>query len=262
MADTRRSSLSFLALILLASLSLAVIALPGCSGPSDKGGAQASPTSSGAAPTQTAAPAASAATPAKASPTPAPQPPSPTSSAPTAVPTTTPAPVAPTETAAPAPPTATSVPPTPTQAPFVGSRKTVEVSHDTPAPFPLLTTVRAAKHDGFDRIVFEFKGAIPGYRVQYVKPPILADASGAPVSISGNAFLMVRFSTAAAHDDNGKVTCETRELKPGFPALVETRQVGDFEAVLSWALGLGKEADFAVHELQNPSRVVIDVAHP
>jgi len=122
--------------------------------------------------------------------------------------------------------------------------------------------VRAASHPDFDRLVFEFKGAVPGYRVAYTKPPIIADPSGKTVMVAGNAFLAVRFEPAQAHDDAGKVTSDTNALKPGLLNLVEAKQTGDFEAVLSWVLGLNKEADFAVYELQNPPRVVIDVGHP
>ena len=78
----------------------------------------------------------------------------------------------------------------------------------------------------------------------------------------GHAFLTVRFSTAAQHDDSGKSTLDTCELAPGLPSVLVMKQTGDFEAVLSWVLGLRQPADFAVHELQDPPRVVIEVAQP
>ena len=31
----------------------------------------------------------------------------------------------------------------------------------------LLTDVRAARHEGYDRVVFEFRNAVPGYDVRY-----------------------------------------------------------------------------------------------
>ena len=43
----------------------------------------------------------------------------------------------------------------------------------------LLTDVRLGRHVGYDRIVFEFlPGGRPGYRVRFVRPPIVEDASG------------------------------------------------------------------------------------
>ena len=50
-----------------------------------------------------------------------------------------------------------------------------------PAKQGLLSAVRAARQDGFDRVVFEFEAAVPGYSVRYVDRPITEDGSGNPV---------------------------------------------------------------------------------
>jgi len=148
----------------------------------------------------------------------------------------------------------------PTAVPFQGSREPVNVPA-RPAPFtPKLVDVRTGRHLGFDRVVFEFVGAVPGYRVEYVQPPILGDASGLPVDIASTVLLRVRFFPAAAHDDSGQATFGMRELSPGFSTLLEVKQAGDFEGVLTWVLGLSRGQDFAVYELTNPFRIVIDVA--
>ena len=171
---------------------------------------------------------------------------------------------APSPTAAPPTATATAAPEPTT--PFQGSREPVEApaSPGLPLGGALLVDVRAARHEGFDRIVFEFQGGLPGYRVEYQAPPILGDASGEPVEIAGNAFLRIRFEPAAAHDPNTGSQTYTgpRELSPGLPSLIEAQETGDFEAVLTWALGLSQEEDFRVYQLQDPFRIAIDVAHP
>ena len=165
-------------------------------------------------------------------------------------------------------PSPTAAPPTATAAatPFQGTREPVEApaSPGLPLGGALLVDVRAARHEGFDRIVFEFQGGLPGYRVEYQAPPILGDASGEPVEIAGNAFLRIRFEPAAAHDPNtGDPTYSgPRELSPGLPSLVEAQETGDFEAVLTWVLGLNQETDFLVHPLGDPFRIAIDVSHP
>jgi hypothetical protein len=43
---------------------------------------------------------------------------------------------------------------------------------------------------------------------------------------------------------------------------VEAELTGDFEAVLTWALGVNQEADFRVLTLDGPPRLVVDVGHP
>ncbi len=173
-------------------------------------------------------------------------------------------PVAESPTAAPTTPAATTAP-EPT-APFQGSRAPAEgeASSGLPLGGAILVDVRFARHEGFDRIVFEFQGGRPGYLIQYVDPPIIADPSGLPVDIAGSAFLSVRFKPAAAHDpDTGTPTYTgPLEIAAGLPSLLEAERTGDFEAVLSWALGLSQEVDFRVYPLQDPFRVAIDVAHP
>ncbi|MEE9197071.1 MAG: hypothetical protein V3U45_02915 [bacterium] len=178
---------------------------------------------------------------------------------PTDSPTPTAAPTAPVATPSPTSPTPTA---SPTPAPFDGTRGPVEKLGSDPVA--LLTDVRTGRHPTFDRIVFEFQDNVPGYRIEYVEPPILQDASGLPVEIAGSAFLQVRFNPAAAHDPfTGQLTYTgPREIADGLPALVEAEQTGDFEAYVTWVLGLTEETDFKVSVLQDPFRVAIDVKHP
>lgn len=126
----------------------------------------------------------------------------------------------------------------------------------------MLTEVRVASHEGFDRVVFEFRDNMPGYRIEYVEPPITTDGAGFPVEIEGNAYLKVRFTVAQAHDDAGNPTISERDLKPGLPSVMEVEMTGDFEGYVTWVLGLRQEADFRVSKLTGPNGVVVDIAQP
>lgn len=95
---------------------------------------------------------------------------------------------------------------TPTPAAFQGTRGPVEKAPIPAPPVTLLTDVRVGRHDGFDRVAFEFRGALPGYRVVYVQPPILQDASGLPVTIAGSAFVQLRFTPASGYGPGGEQT--------------------------------------------------------
>ena len=69
----------------------------------------------------------------------------------------------------------------------------------------LLTDVRLGRHEGYDRIVFEFlPGGRPGYRVRFVRPPIVEDASGNEVEVDGEAFLSIRLEPALGLRPRGK----------------------------------------------------------
>jgi hypothetical protein len=123
---------------------------------------------------------------------------------------------------------------------------------------PLLVAVRTAHHPGFDRITFEFRGPLPSHRVGYVSRSV-EDASGEPVHLAGRAAIEVVFQGANAHDEDGQPTVSPRRLEPGLPSLKEVAQVGDFEAVVSYGLGVDHRVPFKVLELRGPSRIAIDL---
>ena len=151
----------------------------------------------------------------------------------------------------------TSTPPA-----FAGSRDPVEVSVGALLQTPLLIDVRTGLHEGFDRVVFEFETSRPGYRVEYVTPPIQQCGSGNEEPVDGSAFIQVRMTPAAAHDDVGQPTFGATELLPGLATILEVQQTCDFEGIVTWVLGLSEEVDFVVSALPDPFRVVVDVAHP
>jgi hypothetical protein len=122
---------------------------------------------------------------------------------------------------------------------------------------PTLVAVRAAHHDGFDRVTFEFRGGLPSHQVGYVDQ-LTADPSDRPVPLAGDAVLRVVFHGANAHDDGGRATAP-RHLTPGLPVLKEIRNAGDFEAVVTYGLGLDHRVPVRVSTLSGPSRLVIDL---
>jgi hypothetical protein len=125
---------------------------------------------------------------------------------------------------------------------------------------PTLVDVRAGRHSGFDRVVFEFRGgAVPRHRVGYVDQ-LVEDGSGKPVSVAGAADLEVVFQGANAHDASGAPTVSPRRFTTGLPAVKEIAQTGDFEAVVSYGIGIDRQRPIKVSTLSNPSRLVIDVS--
>src|SRR5437588_7102827 len=61
------------------------------------------------------------------------------------------------------------------------------------SPDGQLRIVRAAKQDGFDRVVFEFAAGVPSFSVSYPTWTIYDLETQAPVKISGTAVLEVSF---------------------------------------------------------------------
>lgn len=127
----------------------------------------------------------------------------------------------------------------------------------------LLTSVRAAAHDGYDRFVFEFRNGLPGYDVRYVDRPVVADGSGDEVTVAGGSVLLIRMEPALDADLNQPSAPRTyigpQRFTPKTTAVVELVRTGGFEAVLTWAAGVDEKRPFVVSTLDSPARLVIDV---
>jgi peptidoglycan hydrolase-like protein with peptidoglycan-binding domain len=124
----------------------------------------------------------------------------------------------------------------------------------------LLTDVRVGRHKNFDRVVFEFSAPIPGYTITYV-PKVFQDGSGDPLPLRGRAFISAVFTPASAHDNAGHPTVPSSVSVKDFAMLRDVKLAGDFEAVVSWGIGLAAANGAQVTELTGPSRIVIDLAH-
>lgn len=131
------------------------------------------------------------------------------------------------------------------------------VPHSPPVPpVPVLTGVRYAAHDGFDRIVLDIPGALPGYSAKYVTE-VRRDGSGEPVSMPGKAFLLITLHPAQAHRANGTPTV-TGTHRTGLAGIQAYAIVGDYEGYVSIALGVNGVRNYHLGELSN--RIYLDLA--
>lgn len=129
-------------------------------------------------------------------------------------------------------------------------------------PPALLREVRTAGHPGFDRITFELTGdRLPGYRVAYLAGPARDCGSGEPKEVAGSAVLEVTLRPANAHTEEGQPTIPFRERRLDLPVLKEIERTCDFEAVVTWALGVSEAKRFRVIELSGPARLAVDIEH-
>jgi hypothetical protein len=136
----------------------------------------------------------------------------------------------------------------------------VDIKRSTLPPVTL-REVRSARNEGFDRVVFQFDGdQLPGYHLEYIDRPVIKCGSGDPTAIAGQGWLAVRIQPAQAHE-NGQVTVADRERKPGLPVLEELELTCDFEAEVTWVLGVKHPNKYRVMELHQPTRLVVDVQH-
>ena len=116
----------------------------------------------------------------------------------------------------------------------------------------LLQSVAVTSAGCADRVTFGFvpkNGSTPNCRVGYQSGPFSNDASGAPVSVSGHAFVVVRCSPAYSYDpESGRSTYTgPKRLAPtAAPHVQEIVETGDFEGVLTWVIGLDSLRPFGI----------------
>ncbi|MGH8867181.1 MAG: AMIN-like domain-containing (lipo)protein [Actinomycetes bacterium] len=125
---------------------------------------------------------------------------------------------------------------------------------------PTLTDIRAAHHSGFDRLVFEFSGPLPEHTSVRWVDKVIADGSGQKVRVAGNALLSVRMFNANGHTDTEPSTYGPARRAFALPNIATVVNSGDFEATLSFGVGLMKRTSILrTQRLTSPSRYVVDV---
>lgn len=144
---------------------------------------------------------------------------------------------------------------------FEGTAGIVEKKYEIQS-VAVLSKVRTARHDGFDRAVFEFETAeMPGYHVEYIDKPVRQCGSGNPVNLQGDGWLEIRFQPAQAHTEEGKPTIENREQSPNLKIIKQLKLTCDFEADVTWVLGVASPNKYRVLEIKNPTRLAVDIKH-
>jgi hypothetical protein len=144
---------------------------------------------------------------------------------------------------------------------FAGTAGIIDKKNEIKAA-ALLQAVRSAQHGNYDRVVFEFEGAeLPSYHIEYIDRPVRACGSGDVVPLPGDGWLEIRFTPANAHTEEGKPTVEKREYSPNHKIIKEMKSTCDFEAEVTWVLGVSSPNHYRVLELKNPTRLAVDIKH-
>lgn len=126
---------------------------------------------------------------------------------------------------------------------------------------PTLVAVRAAHHRGYDRVVYEVTGAGPSSFTVRWADRLVADPSGQVVPVAGGALLVVTLRGVDAHTPAGVATAPSAVVF-GLPQVLETRWAGDFEAVVTYGIGVTRRTAVHTYRYSAPARVVVDVTVP
>ena len=161
-------------------------------------------------------------------------------------------------------PSTAAAEPSPTPRPstaFAGGTGRVE---EEPTGGPLsVVAVRAARQDGYDRVVFELDGreaGAPGWTVEYVDDP-RRDGSGDPVEVKGDKTLVVLISGSGYPFDTGVEEAERATVGADLEVVEDVVLGSVFEGVYEAFVGVDGERPFTVSRLADPARLVVDIAH-
>jgi hypothetical protein len=167
------------------------------------------------------------------------------------------------------PTTTTTAPPSTTAptscGPFGGLDQSVGVARLVERSAALLSNVQIQASGCVDEVAFDFTGGTPSWTVAYVDPPFTLDPSDRPADVPGKAFLRVTLRPASGVDltlpDAHQTYDGPTTMTPPAPSAVESVvQLGDFEAVSTWVIGLPEKRPFEV--TLSEEQVVVRVASP
>ena len=91
--------------------------------------------------------------------------------------------------------------------PVIGEASSMETA--------FLSDIHVSRHEGYDRVVFEFQNKVPGYYVQYAELPVVEDGSGTPVDNTGLHVVLVRMDPALDADVTKENAPLTYSARPG-----------------------------------------------
>jgi hypothetical protein len=141
------------------------------------------------------------------------------------------------------------------------SAGTEPVSKASTGDIAHLVAVRLDPEDRYDTLVLEFADRIPGYTIGYQPLPARADASGFEIPLPGaNNLVQITLNPATADGWAGgqRTYFGPSAVSADTEVVTEAKAAGDFEATLTWVVGLRSEVPFRVQELQDPPRIEVD----
>jgi hypothetical protein len=122
--------------------------------------------------------------------------------------------------------------------------------------------VRVGRHQSFDRVVFEFSGAMPNYRVEYLKSRFYENEAGTHrIKMAGKAFMQVSLSVIPTDEEQMRLRERKDFIPKGRQKLRWVWELDDathFEGYYDFLLGIGARKPFRISELSDPLRLVID----
>jgi hypothetical protein len=124
--------------------------------------------------------------------------------------------------------------------------------------------LRLGRQNGFDRVVFEIGGTgTPGWDVRYVDTAS-SQGKGDTIDVAGKAILQVTLTGMGYPFDTGVEEYSGPDplTAPGTKVVTEVAWDSTFEGTSVAFVGTSERTPFRVYLLEDPVRVVVEVADP
>lgn len=123
----------------------------------------------------------------------------------------------------------------------------------------IVTGLRVAAHEGFERVVVDLGGPGAGWQARYVDTPT-GQGKGDPIEIAGNAFLQVDVTGVSIPVTDADYAAYYEGGQQVSGNSVHAIYESTFEGRAQFIIGVDSVEPFYIFALDNPSRIVIDIA--
>ncbi|MCH8570513.1 AMIN domain-containing protein [Nesterenkonia sp. AY15] len=127
-----------------------------------------------------------------------------------------------------------------------------------------LVEIRSGVHEGYDRVVFEYSGdGTPSWRGEYTDAAAEL-GRGEPIEVAGEHILEINVngpSWAPEDEPEDELPAQEYYERDRGGAFEEIFIQGPFEAHSQYLIGLDQERPFQMQLLEEPTRLVVDIAN-
>ena len=124
-----------------------------------------------------------------------------------------------------------------------------------------VSDVRMARHDGFDRVVFDTVGeGKVGWSTYFTEAPV-EQASGLPIHYDGSVALEVNLTGVIDEAESGYSYLDLGPMPGVGGAVNEVIAAVNWHGTSQFIVGLDAETPYSIQLLEDPQRVVIDILH-
>jgi hypothetical protein len=150
--------------------------------------------------------------------------------------------------------------PSPSLPAFVCTSSALHIDSAQVPSQAVIDDLRAGTHPGYDRLTIQLRsGGLTDVELRtQAGANFTQGASGQAITLAGNNGILVVVHAADLHSGYSGPT----DIKTGYGALLEIRQVEDFEGTVQLGLGVAGATCYRAFTLTSPTRLVIDVEAP